>query len=307
MNKQATLSICIPIYNRSFYLKRMLESFLKEKELFEEKIDLFLSDNCSEDDLKFIVDSYRKKGLNLRYSRNSRNLGMDGNFVKCFQNAKGKYMWLLGSDDTPKPGYLTKILEILENREIGVLNICRNRTQEQGLHYVTDVKTFLFEISVYITFISGNIINTKVIESINLNKYIGTLFVFVPVTLNASISFNDNAVLDENPFVEGNDSKNNGGYNLFEVFVHNLHKIIYEKVEDRSISVQTYDKIKEKIFHEFMENFIHRLLVNKEANNFILKNAWYNLISFYYKDSYFWKFVLKEYKEKTKQKIKTIL
>ena len=46
-NKQPLLSLCIPIYNRLEYLKRMLERFLEDKILFEETIDLLISDNCS--------------------------------------------------------------------------------------------------------------------------------------------------------------------------------------------------------------------------------------------------------------------
>lgn len=306
MKEQATLSICIPIYNRSFYLERMLSSFLIEKELFEQKIDLFISDNCSEENLYSIVRHYIEEGLNIRYNRNEKNLGMDGNFIKCFQNAKGKYMWLLGSDDTPKVGYLKKLLDILDRCEIGILNICRNRKTEQGLHYVNGAENILLEVGVFITYISGNIVNTKIIKSVNLNKYIDTLFVFVPVTLNAMTIFDKNAVLDEHPFIDGNDSKNNGGYNIFKVFVQNLHKIIYEKILDGTISVKTYCLLKEKIFHEFMEDFIHRLLINKEKNNFILDHSWCYLILFYYKDTYFWKFIIKEYREKLKLKSKLL-
>lgn len=55
------LSICIPIYNRLSYLERMLDRFLEEKELFESRIELYISDNCSEDDLQSCCSLYSKK------------------------------------------------------------------------------------------------------------------------------------------------------------------------------------------------------------------------------------------------------
>ena len=58
MDNRPTLSICIPIYNRRSYLERMLSRFLEDKQLFEEKIQLFISDNCSTEDIKGVCDGF---------------------------------------------------------------------------------------------------------------------------------------------------------------------------------------------------------------------------------------------------------
>lgn len=104
-NNQPLLSICIPIYNRLSYLEKMLSRFLEDKDLFQTEIDLMISDNASQDDLKSCIDKYEKLGLNIRYNRNETNLGPDGNFLYCFNHVSGRYCWLLGSDDIPVEGF----------------------------------------------------------------------------------------------------------------------------------------------------------------------------------------------------------
>lgn len=122
-NKQPLLSLCIPIYNRLEYLKRMLERFLEDKILFEETIDLLISDNCSTDDLESCVNEFKSKGLKITYNRNQKNLGPDGNFLYCFNHAKGKYCWLLGSDDIPVKGFLNSLVTVLQGKEYGLVHL----------------------------------------------------------------------------------------------------------------------------------------------------------------------------------------
>ncbi|MBR4625234.1 MAG: glycosyltransferase family 2 protein [Alphaproteobacteria bacterium] len=104
------LSLCIPIYNRLPYLERQLKRMIEDKDLFKEKIQLIISDNCSSDDLLSCCEKYKSQGLNLHYHRNETNIGPDGNFDWCFHNAGGKYVWLLGSDDIPEKGILSQIV-----------------------------------------------------------------------------------------------------------------------------------------------------------------------------------------------------
>lgn len=122
-NNQPLLSICIPIYNRLSCLEKMLSRFLEDQELFQNKIDLLISDNASQDDLKSCVDKYKKLGLKIRYNRNESNLGPDGNFLYCFNHVLGHYCWLLGSDDVPVEGFLRKLVGYLEENEYGLFHI----------------------------------------------------------------------------------------------------------------------------------------------------------------------------------------
>ena len=114
MSKQAILSICIPIYNRIEYLKRDFDQFLKCKELFEEKVHLFISDNCSTDNNLEIINSYVSRYPFIRCVKNTENMGADRNFLQCMMLANGKFTMLLSDDDILVENGLAKILDFLE-------------------------------------------------------------------------------------------------------------------------------------------------------------------------------------------------
>lgn len=288
MQEQPILSICIPIYNRIEYLRRSLNIFLRDKELFEEDIHLYISDNCSTDDLESLCDEYKSNGLKLEYHRNKKNLGMDGNFINCFKHAKGKYTYLLGSDDTPVEGFLIKILDTLRVNDLGLLHLSENQSDEYSISKNTSVGDFLVKIHVWITFLSGNIVQTAYIENVDMDKYKGTEISQVPVYLEAACGANDNAVLSGRFFESGNDSKNNGGYNLFQVFCENLLTIIHEKVDEGKLTEKQFKAIKKSMFCKWMIGFYVRFFIRHDCGSFKMVKAkkilhkWYGCELYYY-------------------------
>lgn len=270
------LSICIPIYNRISYLERMLDRFLEEKELFESRIELYISDNCSEDDLQSCCSQFEEKGLRLRYHRNETNLGMDGNFINCFNSASGKYVWLLGSDDIPQRGRLKTIYDILLTpRDYGLLHISGEKySKDELLVEVDNNDVLLKELHVWITFISENIVKSDFVKEINFEKYRGTLISQVPLYIHAILVSQINAVYYAKVFENGNDSANNGGYNIFQVFVENLFRIFREFESNNEISHSTFENIKRNEYKGFLASFIVRLLILRNQTNFNIKDAW---------------------------------
>jgi glycosyltransferase involved in cell wall biosynthesis len=108
------LSICIPTYNRSRYLKRCLsnivEHFNQNPEL-KQVVEVIVSDNCSTDDTKATVLSFTESIPLLVYSRNDENIGFDRNVSTLITKARGKYCWYLGDDDLIIPGALKVVFE----------------------------------------------------------------------------------------------------------------------------------------------------------------------------------------------------
>ena len=93
------LSICIPNYNRSKYLKNCLHSIFLAKSLSSLKFEICISDNGSKENILPIVNFYKKKNLSINFSKNSKNLGFGANFCKVVQMAKGEFIWVIGNDD----------------------------------------------------------------------------------------------------------------------------------------------------------------------------------------------------------------
>ena len=114
------LSVCIPTYNRLEYLRELLPGLLKQIDVVPEgAVELVVSDNVSTDGtadyLRTIERGY------YRFWTNETNIGGDRNFLKCIQEAKGDYVWLVGDDDLVAPDAVTRVLKCIEERRPGLL------------------------------------------------------------------------------------------------------------------------------------------------------------------------------------------
>lgn len=290
LDNQPILSLCIPIYNRLAYLERQLLRMLEDKDLFEEQIQLIISDNCSKDDLKTCCEQYQQKGLNLIYHRNETNIGPDGNFEWCFRHADGKYVWLLGSDDIPVSGMLRDLLAELDGRDFGIVHLNTSSIKQPSVVYSHD-ETIVADIGVWITFMSANIIRTQSLKTIDLSDYVGSFMIQVPAYLNAALTASQNSILFLGQlFEKDTDGANNGGYNLFQVFVENLFGMYQQFIDKGMLSQKAFELIKEREYKTWLVGFVVDLLILKRSRrkNFKLDNAWGILRKHYGGRKYFY-------------------
>jgi hypothetical protein len=119
------LSICIPTYNRSAWLRASLAYSVSEVASAPAgQVELIVSDNASPDDTGAVVaaaiaEAERKGGpevaATIRYSRSPTNISAVPNMARCiYELARGKYIWLLGDDDFILPGAVKELLSALE-------------------------------------------------------------------------------------------------------------------------------------------------------------------------------------------------
>ena len=88
------VSVCIPAYNSSVYIKRTMESVLEQN---YKNIELVVIDDQSKDNTVEIVESV--KDPRVRLVKNEKNLGMTGNWNNCLAEARGDYIKLICADD----------------------------------------------------------------------------------------------------------------------------------------------------------------------------------------------------------------
>ena len=90
------VSIVVPVYNSSAYLKRCLDSLLNQT--FKKDYEILLVDNGSTDNSTKIIDEYVKKHRQIRrLDCAERGAGAARNFGA--NHAKGKYLWFVDADD----------------------------------------------------------------------------------------------------------------------------------------------------------------------------------------------------------------
>jgi hypothetical protein len=102
------LLIYVPTYNGGKRLEYFIDRFIKVSKGLESDIDLHISDNCSD------IFSPPIGIENIKYSINSKNIGLSRNFNKVYGvNSNYEYTWILGDDDYILDGSLSRLLNIL--------------------------------------------------------------------------------------------------------------------------------------------------------------------------------------------------
>lgn len=261
---QPLLSICIPTYNRSKYLKEALDCLSENQKSLQYDVEVLISDNHSTDETQQIIEGKIDDGLKCVYLRNEENIGPDRNFVQCFNKAKGKYIWLIGDDDYLQPHAINKVCEVLSRNEYGLVYI-ENSSDEFTCQMYDTVCDFLSHINIMITFMSGNIINSEVVKSVDGEKYFGSFLVQMPYFITSALLEGNNIFIKGDILKCGAASGKNGCYNFFQVFMLNYFTIWEEFVQEGAISKKDYAYIKRITFERFHLDYVFRTLIGQPS------------------------------------------
>lgn len=119
------LTIAVPTWNRCEYLRELLPVLLTQAEAADAiaagRVEVLVSDNGSTDGTaQYLAEATRTCGL-LRVRRNSSNLGYSRNYRACHQEARGKYLWVVGDDDVLLQDAVVRVIEVLAARTPAVV------------------------------------------------------------------------------------------------------------------------------------------------------------------------------------------
>jgi glycosyltransferase involved in cell wall biosynthesis len=255
-------------------------------ETFHNDVELIVSDNQSTDDTASIVTELQQSFPYIRYHKQEKNLGADGNFLWCFENASGKHIWIFGDDDILLDGKLLHIISILKETEPDLMYISGygysgdNYIMEKPINpplkkrppynIYQNPKAFLKRVHYFLTFTTGNIIRKDNLpKDFNATKFIGTNLIQLGWIIEAFI--NGSKFVYINELCLAAKTNNTGGYKLFDTFA-----LQYDKILDcytRQLSPDNYLK---RITHfhlllSFFPTFIHAFR-KKHAGEFIQEN-----------------------------------
>ena len=110
------LTIAIPTYNRATNLELLLSGLAPQLSALPQ-VELLISDNASPDSTEDLMRRLLNEGLPCRYIRNSSNIGSDLNFLQCYREASGKYVWIFSDDDYIFPDAVARVVSLLEQAE----------------------------------------------------------------------------------------------------------------------------------------------------------------------------------------------
>ncbi len=103
------VSVCIPVYGGVAHLSQAIDSILAQD--FTD-FELLIIDDHSPDDIAGIVNRYQD--TRIHFLSNPENLGAEGNWNRCLNEARGRYFKLMPMDDLLTPDCLEKQVRVLE-------------------------------------------------------------------------------------------------------------------------------------------------------------------------------------------------
>ena len=312
-SQQPLLSICIPTYNRSQYLKKTLDSIICQEEFSPDNVEIVISDNCSTDDTEIVCKEYTEQYENIKYFRNTENI-RDRNFPLVLSKGSGVLLKLCNDTLIFNDFSLSKLLELVVNnkKEKPVIFTSNGNCKINDKCSFTSLEDFMYNASFWITWIGGYCIwkehwnefgNTEdgCKESLwqvpSLLKYIN----------NMKKAIICNAFLFTIQTVE----KKNISYGLYKVFYINYLGFIRNYINN-GISQTCYDWLEEDLLFNFYTDWmIQYKLHNNHLEYSKSENLLLNIYNSYKNKSYYKKFKIYLYKHYLKailkEKIKAII
>lgn len=189
---QPRLSICIATLNRGAFIGETLDTIVRQ---LRDDIEVVIVDGASKDNTAEVVDRYAESDPRVRYIRLSINSGVDQDYDKAVDHARGEYCWLMTDDDLLKPGAVDRVLAALDGRvELVVVNT-EVRTVDFGgalrdtlvakcedTEYIPeDADQLLVDTAHALSFIGCVVVLRSFWQSRDRASYYGSLFIHVGV------------------------------------------------------------------------------------------------------------------------------
>jgi len=274
------LSICIPTKNRAEYLDKTLYQITHDEVFINtDKIELIISDNCSDDETQSICLKYKEKfPEKINYIRREKDIS-DKNFTEVLKCAKGKYAKLHNDNLYFIHGCLEKFVNCLENAEGNVIfipNIEGNNTF-QLIDY-KNYDDFLNDMAYRCTWIGGLCVNVqKYIELDEPDRYshlkLGQVDIIARLSKSGGISALNGHLMEQFSLSK------KGGYNIAEIFGKNFFTILQNHICEGYLTKNTYNKIIKRTLFEHI-NFYYF----DYNNNFSFqKGGYFKYLFKYYK------------------------
>lgn len=116
-------TIFIPTFRRSELLKVALDSAISQDFVLQYRIIVVDNDNEIDEKTDELMRRYCHKYENITYYRNSKNIGMFGNWNRGFELAKTEYVTMLHDDDLLCENYLSTLDNVLMKNKVGIIGV----------------------------------------------------------------------------------------------------------------------------------------------------------------------------------------
>jgi glycosyltransferase involved in cell wall biosynthesis len=124
------VSVIIPNYNHARFLKERIDSVLNQN---YKDIEVIILDDCSTDNSREIIESYRGHEKITRIEFNETNSGSTfKQWEKGINLAKGEWIWIAESDDVADLEFLSTLIVEIGKNEVNVAYCCSQIIDENS-------------------------------------------------------------------------------------------------------------------------------------------------------------------------------
>lgn len=237
------LSICIATYNRSEYIAETLDSIIPQ---LSDDVELLVVDGASTDATESVVSNYLNQEPRLRYIRLEAKGGVDQDYCKSVEFARGVYCWLFTDDDVLKLGAVDAVkTAISEDHDLIVVNAeVRDRNLNKLLnprqinmpynqsYAPEDSEGLCNDALQYLSFIGSVVIRRNVWLSREKELYFGTEFVHVGVIFQKPLE--KTALIIVDPYISIRYGNGQWKPRSFEIWMFKWPKLVwsFETISD---------------------------------------------------------------------------
>lgn len=304
------VSICIPTYNRAPYLKKCLDSLICQPEFLQGEVEIVVSDNCSTDHTREVVQSYKEKYSNIQYYRNEENL-KDKNFPRCLMRGNGILRKLSNDTLLFKKGSLELLCNaVREHKKIRPLLFfgngnLKNIKKKENVQTST-LNDFFYDVSFLSTWIGAFALWADDCENLIQSEEKCSTSLWQVWELCHLLQKDRPAVLYNEHIMDVQYiSKKDVSYGIFQVFYHNYLGIIQPFADLGAITQECFDYLeKDLLFGFFMNAIIEWELNHNHYRYSTTENLKEAVWDQYRARSYFEKFSLEYSKQYSRARVK---
>jgi glycosyltransferase involved in cell wall biosynthesis len=279
-NNDYLLSICIPTYNRADILNTTLLSIIHQVG-FDERCEIVISDNCSDDNTPDIIKYFQSKHNNIRYHRNEVNNG-EANFITVMNMASGRFIKLHNDNKEFLKGSLKILLNVITEHDCSVAFTLHTPNPKRPLLITCNTfDDFVRNVSCQSTWLAGIMLLRDLYQGIDdKERAIGTNLVQTDIMFRILRKDRRSVVINEQLFYDHR-PKYRGGYNFFNVHLNNYLALYEEYLADGLLTDRTFEEEKIKLLKMIIIPWYAKIVFLHKYYSFDLKGASKSIMKYY--------------------------
>ncbi|RJP25227.1 MAG: glycosyltransferase family 2 protein [Deltaproteobacteria bacterium] len=265
-----TLSFCITTRDRAAFIGVTLENLISQA---TGEVEIVVLDAASTDGTGEVVDGFARRFPRLRYFRQDDNRGVDRDYDRTVELARGEYCWMMSDDDILSPGAVAEVLGYCrkgydlivanaEDRDSDLRKVLGERRlpfRENRVYRPSEANRFFTDAANHLSFIPSVVIRRDLWLSRDRSSYYGSLFIHVGVIFQERIP--GDVLVVSRPLVSVRNANVSWAARSFEIWMFKWPGLIWslpdfsDEAKEKVSAREPWKKLKALLTHRAMGSY----------------------------------------------------